>query len=204
MALNLFLFYIFSLVLVGSSIAAISSRNMVHNVLFLILAFFNAAALFVLIGAEFIAMLLVIVYVGAIAVLFLFVVMMLNVDAKEIKQKFNVKTASLAAFSLIIFTELLLIIKASLAKDHQKFKLFPIDNKISNAEAIGLSLYTEYFIAFQLAGAVLFVAMIGAIVLTLTKNNRFIRRQKISNQVLRNKKESIEIVKVQTGQGINI
>ena len=198
------LFYLFSTVLLGSALAAVSSRNMVHSVLFLILCFFNAAALFVIIGAEFIAMLLVIVYVGAIAVLFLFVVMMLNVDIKQVKKKFNISTPILGILSLIMFTEIFLIIRVSLTKDYQKFKLFPIEKNISNVHAIGHSLYTEYFLPFQLSGAILFVAMIGAIALTLGKNDRFIRKQVIQDQVLRNKANSIEIVKVTTGQGIEL
>ncbi len=204
MALNLILFYAFAAILIGSAVAAISSKNMVHSVLFLILGFFNAAGLFVILGAEFIAMLLVIVYVGAIAVLFLFVVMMLNVDLQKAKEKFNFSSLGLIALAIIIFTEIFVILKISLDKNYQTFKLFPISDKVSNVEAIGHSLYTEYFLAFQLSGAILFVAMIGAIVLTLAKNDRFIRKQKIVDQVLRNKKDSIEIVKVPTGQGVEV
>ena len=111
MALNLFLFYTFATILVSSAIAAISSRNMVHSVLFLILGFFNAAGLFIILGAEFIAMLLVIVYVGAIAVLFLFVVMMLNVDINKIKEKFNPSSLGLITLAIIIFSEIFIILK---------------------------------------------------------------------------------------------
>ena len=204
MALNLILFYAFAAILISSAVAAISSKNMVHSVLFLILGFFNGAGLFVILGAEFIAMLLVIVYVGAIAVLFLFVVMMLNVDLQKAKEKFNFSSLGLIALAIIIFTEIFVILKISLDKNYQTFKLFPISDKVSNVEAIGHSLYTEYFLAFQLSGAILFVAMIGAIVLTLTKNDRFIRKQKIVDQVLRNKKDSIEIVKVPKGQGVEV
>ena len=204
MALNLILFYAFATILIGSAIAAISNRSMVHSVLFLILGFFNAAGLFVILGAEFIAMLLVIVYVGAIAVLFLFVVMMLNVDLSTVKEKFNFSNLGLVALAIIVFTEMFLILKISLDKNYQTLKLFPINEKISNVQSIGYSLYTDYFLPFQLSGAILFVAMIGAIVLTLSKNNRFIRKQKISDQVLRNKKDSIEIVKVPTGQGVEV
>ncbi len=183
---------------------AVSTRNMVHSVLFLILCFFNAAGLFILLGAEFIAMLLIIVYVGAIAVLFLFVVMMLNVDIKAAKTKFNISTPLLGVLSLVIFAEIFIIVRASLDKNYQKFKLFPIDQNISNVENIGRSLYTEYFLAFQISGAILFVAMIGAIVLTLNKNNRFIKKQVIQDQILRNKKDSIEIVKVENNKGIDL
>lgn len=198
------LFYLFSTILVGSALAAVSSRSMVHSVLFLILCFFNAAALFLIIGAEFIAMLLIIVYVGAIAVLFLFVVMMLNTDTAQIKKKFNISTPILITLSLIMSAEIFLILRASLTKDYQKLKLFPIEQNVSNVQAIGHSLYTEYFLPFQMSGAILFVAMIGAIALTLGKNDRFIRKQVIQEQVLRNKTNSIEIVKVTTGQGINL
>lgn len=204
MAFTLILFYLFSIILVGSCLAAISTRNMVHSVLFLILCFFNAAALFIILGAEFLAMLLVIVYVGAIAVLFLFVVMMLNIDVKKAKTKFNISTPLLGALSIIMLLEIAVIINGSLQDNYQKFKLFPINSDIANVNSIGNSLYTEYFLAFQLSGAILFVAMIGAIVLTLNKNNRFIRKQVIQDQILRNKSNSIEIVRVKTGQGINI
>ncbi len=200
----LILFYLFSITLVGSALLAVSTRNMVHSVLFLILCFFNAAGLFVILGAEFVAMLLVIVYVGAIAVLFLFVVMMLNVDIKTAKKKLNVSTPLLGILSLVIFAEIFVILKASLGKSYQTFKLFPIDQTISNTANIGQSLYTKYFLAFQISGAILFVAMIGAIVLTLDNNKRFIKKQKIQDQVLRNKKNSIEIVKVENNKGIDL
>ncbi len=204
MDFTLILFYLFGSILIGSALAAVSTRHMVHSVLFLILCFFNAAALFIMVGAEFIAMLLVIVYVGAIAVLFLFVVMMLNTDVKKIKERLNISTPVLGFFSIVIFIELFAILKISLGKDYSKFKLFPIDQKMSNVENIGNALYTQYFLPFQISGAILFVAMIGAIVLTLNKNDRFIKKQVIKDQILRSKTDSIEIVKIETGKGIDL
>jgi NADH-quinone oxidoreductase subunit J len=174
---------------------------MVHAVMFLVLAFLNAAALFVLLGAEFLAMLLIIVYVGAIAVLFLFVVMMLNVDIK-IKEEVNRKRPILILVGAIMFFEILLITKFSAIKTYETKLLFPTPSNIQNTHAIGNVLYTDFILPFQLSGAVLFVAMIGAIVLTLKDETRFIRKQKISDQVLRNKANSMEVVKVKIGEGI--
>lgn len=172
--------------------------------MFLILAFFNAAALFVLVGAEFLAMLLVVVYVGAIAVLFLFVVMMLNVDSTKIKQEFNKYTPILLCFSVILFLEIFLVLKISAAGNYATTSIVPTPENIHNTKALGNILYTQFFLPFELAGGILFVAMIGAIVLTLSDKNRFIRKQKISDQVFRNKANSLEIIKVKSGEGINL
>ena len=205
MTFTLFLFYVFSSVLLSSAFVVVSTRNTVHSVMFLILAFFNAAALFILLGAEFLAMLLVVVYVGAIAVLFLFVVMMLNVDKKEILERSNLKLPILLLVSLVMFCEIILIVKMSDVKPYDTKILFPTANNISNVKALGNVLYTDFILPFQLAGGVLFVAMIGAIVLTLKDHSdRFIRKQNIFEQTSHTKANSLEVVKVQSGQGINI
>ena len=190
--------------MISSSLVAVSVRNSVHAVMFLVLTFLNAAALFIILGAEFLAILLIVVYVGAIAVLFLFVVMMLDVDNKAIKENIRKNLPILICVGTIFFCEIFLITKISLIKDYQKALFFPTPEVISNVEAIGNILYTDLFLPFEMAGAILFVAMIGAIVLTLRSSNRLIRKQRISDQVLRNKENSIEIIKVETGKGLEI
>ena len=172
--------------------------------MFLILAFFNASALFILLGAEFIAMLLIVVYVGAIAVLFLFVVMMLNVDMAAIKTKINKHIPILICFSAILFLEIFLILRVSTIYPYEKNQLYPIVAEVSNVKALGNILYTDFFLPFELAGGILFVAMIGAIVLTLSQRKRVMKKQKISDQVFRNKENSLEIAKVKIGEGINL
>ena len=204
MLFSTLLFYLFSTVLLVSSLIVISSRNTVHSVMFLILAFFNAAGLFILLGAEFLAMLLVIVYVGAIAVLFLFVVMMLDIDQGQMKSKFKEYFNIATLLGLVFFAELFLIIRASVGGEAKTMPKFPIYSEIGNGAAIGNVLYTDFLYPFQLAGAILFVAMIGAIVLTLREKNRFIRKQNISNQVSRTKEEAVEVVKVKVGSGLDI
>lgn len=197
------IFYIFSTVLVLSAATVVSARNTVHAVLFLVLAFLNAAALFVILGAEFLAMLLIVVYVGAIAVLFLFVVMMLDVDKKEVQQKIRKHIPLLIVMSLVMFVEIFMVIKVSTVKYYETKILVPTAKGIPNIEAIGNVLYTDFILPFQISGIVLFVAMIGAIVLTLKDEIRFIRKQKISDQVFRNKENSLEVVKVKSGEGIS-
>jgi NADH-quinone oxidoreductase subunit J len=204
MSLTLFIFYIFSFALITSSIAVISVKNMVHSVMFLVLAFFNAAALFLLLNAEFIAILLIVVYVGAIAVLFLFVVMMLNVDIEKIKEGTKKHLPILILISVILFCEILLIVNFSSVKYYDTKILFPIDKEISSIKSIGNVLYTDFAFPFQISGMILFVAMIGAIVLTKKDELRLIKKQKISDQVLRNKANSLEIVKVKSRQGIDL
>ena len=204
MAFTTILFYLFSFVLISSALVVVSTRNMVHSVMFLILTFFNAAALFVLLGAEFIAMLLIVVYVGAIAVLFLFVVMMLNVDTSTLRSKIKLHTPLLFCISIIFFLEIFLVIKVSSTAEYPTALLFPTPKDAHNVNALGDILYTKYFLPFQLAGGILFVAMIGAIALTLRPRNRFIRKQKASDQVARTKDNSLEIVKVKTGEGIEL
>jgi NADH-quinone oxidoreductase subunit J len=202
MTFSLTLFYLFSFVLISSALVVVSAKNAVYSVMFLVLAFLNAAALFVLLGAEFLAMLLIVVYVGAIAVLFLFVVMMLNVDFKQIEVKINRHLPVLILLAVVLFTEIFLIIKFSAIKIYDTKLLFPTPTNIHNTKAIGNLLYTDFILPFQLAGAVLFVAMIGAIVLTSKDETRFVRKQKISDQVARNKANSLEIVAVKSGAGI--
>lgn len=204
MDFTLILFYIFSSILIFSALIVVSTRNMIYCVLFLILAFFNAAALFIILGAEFVAMLLIIVYVGAIAVLFLFVVMMLNVDKSELHKKIRKTTPILISILAILILEIGLILKVSFIGDYKKMAIFPINSEITNTEAIGQVLYTDFFLAFQIVGAILFVAMIGAIVLTSNDKLRFIRKQKIADQIFRNKENSLKIIKVQSGKGIKL
>ncbi len=203
MNFTLYLFYIFSFVLTSSAIATISARNMVHAAMFLILAFVNASALFILLGAEFLAMLLIVVYVGAIAVLFLFVVMMLNVDVKH-ENEVSRKRPILILVGVVLFAEILLIIRFSTIKFYETKTLFPTPAEIDNTAAIGNVLYTDFILPFQLAGAVLFVAMIGAIVLTMRDKIRPIKKQNIAEQVARNKATSLELVKVKSGEGIDL
>lgn len=198
------IFYIFSTVLVLSAATVVSARNTVHAVLFLVLAFLNAAALFVILGAEFLAMLLVVVYVGAIAVLFLFVVMMLDVDKKQVQEKIRKHVPLLILMSLVMFAEIFMVIKVSTVKFYETKTLMPMAKDVHNVEAIGNVLYTDFILPFQISGIVLFVAMIGAIVLTLKDETRFIRKQKISDQVFRNKESSLEVVKVKSGEGIDL
>ena len=197
--------------LLSCALVVVSARNTIHCVLFLILAFLNAAALFIMLGAEFLAMILIIVYVGAIAVLFLFVVMMLNIDQQNQQNKAKFKQDLIKHLPLILivggifFFEIFTIIKySSAANDNLMIKFLPIDSQTSNINAIGQVLYTDFFYPFQMAGAILFVAMIGAIVLTIRQEHRFIRKQKIAVQIARDKSHSIEIVKVKSGEGIDI
>lgn len=204
MNFTLDLFYLFSFILIASALVVVSTRNMVHAVMFLILAFLNAAALFILLGAEFLAMLLIVVYVGAIAVLFLFVIMMLNVDQKEIRRKINRHLPLLILVAVIFFFEIMLVTKFSSIKSYETKLLFATPTDIQNTNAIGNLLYTDFILPFQLAGAILFVAMIGAIILTLRDETRFIRKQKISDQISRTKANSLKIVKVKFGEGINL
>ncbi|MFM7620338.1 MAG: NADH-quinone oxidoreductase subunit J [Alphaproteobacteria bacterium] len=203
LTLPLILFYLFAGVLVISSLVVISCRNMVIAILFLILAFINASALFVLLGAEFLAMLLIVVYVGAIAVMFLFVVMMLDIDLK-ITQEINRKRPIFILISAILFFEVLTLTRFSTVKFYETKTLYPINLEITNVESLGKVLYTDFILPFQIAGAILFVAMIGAIILTLKDEVRFIRKQQISQQIARNKANSLEIVKVKINSGINL
>ncbi|MEP1441496.1 MAG: NADH-quinone oxidoreductase subunit J [Hyphomicrobiales bacterium] len=205
MGLASIFFYLFSTILVLSAFMVISSRNPVHSVLFLILAFFNAAGLFVLVGAEFLAMLLVIVYVGAVAVLFLFVVMMLDVDFVELKQGFLQYVPLGGLVAAVLAVELVVVLGGSLFDPNFAIGSgtapIPDVTEIGNTKAIGLLLYTRYIYFFQAAGLVLLVAMIGAIVLTL-RHKEGVKRQDIAAQNARTRETAIEVVKVETGKGI--
>jgi NADH-quinone oxidoreductase subunit J len=188
-------------VAVISAFAVIAARNPVHSVLFLILTFFTAAGLFVLLGAEFLAMLLVVIYVGAVAVLFLFVVMMLDVDFVELKQGFLQYMPVGGLIALALLAELGLVAGAAMATP-APIVLGKGEAAVTNAEAIGQVLYTEYLLVFQLAGLVLFVAMIGAIVLTLRRRPG-VKKQDIAAQVGRKRSEGVELKDVRPGQGLN-
>lgn len=197
-------FYLLAALTVFSAVGVISSKNPVYSVLFLILAFFNAAGLFVLLGAEYIAMTLVIVYVGAVAVLFLFVVMMLNINFVELRQGFLRYLPIGLGVAALLFVELFLVLQASagLNKALVPAAAHPVPPlaDTSNTQAIGQVLYTDFLLAFQLSGLILLVAMIGAIVLTL-RHRPDARRQSIRRQVSRNREDTLVIVKVNPGEG---
>ena len=205
MILQAIFFYLFAGICVASAIMVIAARNPVHSVLFLILAFVNAAGLFVLIGAEFLAWILIIVYVGAVAVLFLFVVMMLDVDFAELRQGFINYLPIGGVISIVLCVELLSVVLAYvIGPDAGKAITAPIPaaDQISNTQALGLVLYTRYVYFFQAAGIILLVAMIGAIVLTLQHKTN-VKRQSIAAQNARTKAAAIEIVQVKSGQGLS-
>jgi NADH-quinone oxidoreductase subunit J len=195
-------FYLFSTVAVASGVMVIAARNPVHSVLFLILAFFNAAGLFVLLGAEFLAMILVVVYVGAVAVLFLFVVMMLDIDFVELREGFQRYLPVGALIGCILFAELVLVFGYwVLVPAMPAIAVAPALPEVTNTRALGALLYTRYVYAFQAAGVVLLIAMIGAIVLTL-RARVGVRRQVAGNQMFRTRAASVEIVKVEIGKGV--
>jgi NADH-quinone oxidoreductase subunit J len=195
-------FYLFAAICVASAVMVIASRNPVHSVLFLILAFVNASGLFILMGAEFLAMILVVVYVGAVAVLFLFVIMMLDVDFAELRQGFLNYLPIGVLVGAIVLAELLLVGSTwVITPEVTKSITAPIPSGISNTQAIGLVLYTKYIHYFQLAGMVLLVAMVGAIVLTL-RHKPNVKRQDISTQNARTKATAMRVVKVPSGQGL--
>ena len=203
MTLPLFFFYVFAIVLIASAFMVISSRSPVHSVLFLILAFFNAAGLFMLAGAEFLAMMLIIVYVGAVAVLFLFVVMMLDIDFAELRRGFLQYMPIGLLVGIVLALELIMVaVSWVMAPALTANVAVPITNTVSNTQALGRVLYTDYVFLFEGAGLVLLVAMIGAIVLTL-RHKPNIKRQDISAQVARKPETAIEIVKVKSGQGLS-
>jgi NADH-quinone oxidoreductase subunit J len=195
-------FYLFAGICVASALMVIAARNPVHSVLFLILAFVNAAGLFLLLGAEFLAMILIVVYVGAVAVLFLFVVMMLDVDFAELRQGFLNYLPIGAMVGIVFLAELLLVVGAwAIGPGLPQTVAAPFPAGVTNTEALGLVLYTRYIYFFQAAGLVLLVAMIGAIVLTL-RHKPYIKRQNISAQVARRRETAIEVRQVKPGQGI--
>jgi len=196
-------FYLFAFVAVASAFMVISSRNPVHSVLFLILTFFNAAGLFELLGAEFIAMMLVVVYVGAVAVLFLFVVMMLDINFVALRQGFVRYLPIGAVVGLILVAELIFIFGGWANSPGATAALAaptPAMAEVSNTQALGRLLYTQYFYLFQVAGMVLLVAMIGAIVLT-HRERVGVRRLRIATQLERGR-DSVEIKNVPSGSGV--
>ena len=195
-------FYLFAAICVASAVMVISAKNPVHSVLFLILAFVNASGLFVLMGAEFLAMLLIVVYVGAVAVLFLFVIMMLDVDFTQLREGFIEYLPFGLLIGVIFLAELLLVVGGWVINPNiAKSITAAIPAGVSNTQAIGLVLYTKYIHYFQLSAMVLLVAMIGAIVLTLRHKVK-VRRQDINVQNARNPELAMEVRKVATGQGL--
>src|SRR3954452_11294742 len=189
-------FYVCSVILLASAALVVSSRNPVHSVLFLILAFFNAAALFLIAGAEFLAMILVIVYVGAVAVLFLFVVMMLDVDFAELRSGYQRYLPVGATVGAVLFIELVLVLGGwKIAPDAAMLRFSPQPRDISNTAALGRVLYTDYVLLFQAAGLILLVAMIGAIVLTL-RERKTSRHQSIRVQTTRGVSETLEMLRL--------
>ncbi len=197
-------FYLFSIITVVAAVMVISARNPVHSVLFLILAFFNSAGLFVLLGAEFLAMVMVVVYVGAVAVLFMFVVMMLDVNIAELRQGFLQYLPLGGIVGLVLLMELAVVAGGFVFSPEvsERFAApIPVPSDIANTEALGNIIYTKYIYFFQSAGIILLVAMIGAIVLT-HRSREGTRKQRISNQVNRRPEDTIEIKKVSTGSGI--
>lgn len=195
-------FYLFAAVTVAAATMVIASRNPVHSVLFLILAFFSSAGLFVLMGAEFLAMILVIVYVGAVAVLFLFVVMMLDINFVELRQGFLQYLPVGGLVGLILLVELFLIVGGWVsAPNAAQVASTPIVEGVTNTRAIGQVLYTKYIYLFQVAGLILLVAMIGAIVLTL-RHRPGVRRQSTLQQLDRRRDQAVELKKVKPGQGV--
>jgi NADH-quinone oxidoreductase subunit J len=205
MIINAIFFYLFAGMTLASAVMVITSRNPVHSVLFLILAFVNAAGLFMLLGAEFLALILIIVYVGAVAVLFLFVVMMLDVDFAELRQGFLNYLPVGALVGAVLLAELLVVVGAwAIGPEVAQAITAPIPpaSAINNTQALGLVLYTRYVYFFQAAGVILLVSMIGAIVMTL-QHKPNVRRQNIAAQVARGRASAIEVVKVKSGQGLS-
>ena len=200
MILQTLSFYAFAGILVGSAVLVIAARNPVHSVLFLVLAFISAAGLFVLLGAEFLAMILVIVYVGAVAVLFLFVVMMLDINFVRLRQRSMQVLSVGAVVGLVLMVELVLVIGTLIAAPDAGAPAAPMVEGVTNTVALGDLLYTRYIYLFQASGLVLLVGMIGAIVLTHRKRTG-VRRQSIAAQVGRKRSEGVELKKVTPGSG---
>ena len=204
MIITAIFFYLFAATCIASAIMVVTARNPVHSVLFLIIAFVNASGLFILLGAEFLAMILIVVYVGAVAVLFLFVVMMLDVDFAELRQGFLNYLPVGFLVGAILLAELLFIVGAwVIAPGAPKAIVAPIpaSSVISNTQALGLVLYTRYVYFFEAAGVILLVAMIGAIVMTL-HHRPDVKRQNVGAQVARWRANAIDVVKVKSGEGL--
>ncbi|MGV3489866.1 MAG: NADH-quinone oxidoreductase subunit J [Devosia sp.] len=202
MTLPLFFFYLFSAITVASALMVIAARNPVHAVLFLILAFVNSAGLFMLAGAEFLALILIVVYVGAVAVLFLFVTMMLDVDFASLREGMLQYAPVGVVVGIVLLLELLLVGGSFvLPTGVDAAAAVPIDGTLDNTRQIGQLLYTRYVFLFQGAAAILLVAMIGAIVLTLRHKSN-VKRQDVFKQTGRKRSEGVELVKVKSGQGL--
>ena len=205
MIIQVIAFYVFAAVLIASGVMVVSSRNPVHSVLFLILAFFNSAGLFVLMGAEFLAMILVVVYVGAVAVLFLFVVMMLDINFVELRKGFITYLPIGLTIGIILLVELALVFGAwvisPLAETAARAPT-PAPTTVTNTHALGLVIYTNYVYLFEGAGFVLLVAMVGAIVLT-HRQREGVRRQSVARQMARRAGDTIEVKDVPTGSGVS-
>ena len=198
------IFYLFSAVLLTSAVMVIAARNPVYAVLFLILCFFNAAGLFLLMGAEFLAFILVIVYVGAVAVLFLFVVMMLDINFKALRQGFQRYLPVGSAVALVLLAQLVLVASAWVIDPHVLSTTTSVtEGAVENTRALGRVLYTDYFYPFQVSGLILLVAMMGAIVLTLRERKDALH-QKVSQQLGRPIKDVLEVKKVTSGQGVDV
>ena len=196
-------FYVFAAILLVSAGMVVSARNPVHSVLFLILAFFNAAALFLIAGAEFLAMILVIVYVGAVAVLFLFVVMMLDINFAQLREGFQRYLPVGATIGVVLLAELAVVLTGwRFTPGAAGFRFAPSDVAVENTALIGQLLYTDYILPFQASGLILLVAMIGAIVLTL-RDKTDGRRQSIEAQVGRRPVDTLELVDVVRGAGVS-
>ncbi|MDR3474309.1 MAG: NADH-quinone oxidoreductase subunit J [Devosia sp.] len=202
MALQAIAFWVLAIATIGAGLLVVSARNPVHSVLFLIGAFFSAAGLFVLLGAEFLAMLLVVVYVGAVAVLFLFVVMMLDVDFSSLRAGFvrYLPIGGVVAVGLVIEMVIVAIGVGDKGAAAGAVPLVP-SHDVTNAEAIGRVLYTDYVYFFQAAGLILLVAMIGAIVLTL-RHRTYVRRQSIAEQTARTPASGMKLVQIKSGEGL--
>jgi len=204
MILSAIAFYVFAAIIIASAVLVVSARNPVHSVFFLILAFFNAAGIFVLAGAEFLAMILVIVYVGAVAVLFMFVVMMLDINFVRLREGFLQYLPVGTLVGIILLIELVFIVTTQVNVPEVlaiSGAPTPEITEVTNTHALGRLIYTRYIYLFQAGGLILLVAMIGAIVLTL-RERPGVRKQRISDQVGRSRSDSIEIKKVSPGNGI--
>ena len=196
-----FFFWLFAVVLLVSATLVVTSKNPVHSVLFLILAFFNAAALFLIAGAEFLAMILVVVYVGAVAVLFLFVVMMLDIDFEQLRGGLQRYAGIGAAVGAALLAEFAITLGGwTMAPNMERALRSPTPADISNTQALGAILYTDYLFLFQVAGVILLVAMIGAIVLTL-RDRKSSRHQVIATQTARTAAETLEVLTISLGAG---
>jgi len=204
MILSAIAFYLFAAIIIASAVMVVGSRNPVHSVFFLILAFFNAAGIFVIAGAEFLAMIMVIVYVGAVAVLFMFVVMMLDINYVRLREGFLQYLPVGALVGLILLIELIFVLTTQ-ANVPEVLAISaapaPAVTDVTNTHALGQLIYTRYIYLFQAGGLILLVAMIGAIVLTL-RERPGVRRQKIADQVGRKRSDAVEIKKVTPGSGI--